>query len=101
MSGPLNNIYNNVSYALYLHSVEMARLQEQTTTGSRINRPSDDPSCSYRVVTLNSQEKSLENYISNISESIGTLELSSTIIEQMTTAFRNTKGSLTQISGYL
>ncbi len=83
MSGSLNSIYNNVSYALYQHSVEMARLQEQTTTGSRINRPSDDPSCSYRVVTLNSQEKSLGNYINNLSEVVGTLELSSTVIQDI------------------
>jgi len=99
MSGALNNIYNNVSYALYLHSVEMARLQEQTTTGSRINRPSDDPSCSYRVVTLNSQEKSLENYINNLSEAVGTLELSSTVIQEIGSSLTETRVRLTQIMG--
>jgi len=99
MSGSLNNIYNNVSYALYLHSVEMARLQEQTSTGSRINRPSDDPSCSYRVVTLNSQEKSLANYINNLSETVGTLELSSTVIQEIGSALTETKVRLTQVIG--
>ena len=98
MSGALNNIYNNVSYALYLHSVEMARLQEQTTTGSRINRPSDDPSCSYRVLTLNSQEKSLENYINNLSEAVGTLELSSTVIQEVQSTVTETKVRLTQVT---
>ncbi len=99
MSGALNNIYNNVSYALYLHSVEMARLQEQTITGSRINRPSDDPSCSYRVVTLNSQERSLGNYINNLSETVGTLELSSTVIQGIQSALTETKVLLTQVIG--
>jgi len=99
MSGALNNIYNNVSYALYLHSVEMARLQEQTTTGSRINRPSDDPSCSYRVVTLNSQEKSLGNYINNLSETVSTLELSSTVIQKIGSSLTETKVRLTQVIG--
>jgi flagellar hook-associated protein 3 len=99
MSGALNNIYNNVSYALYQHSVEMARLQEQTATGSRINRPSDDPSCSYRVVTLNSQEKSLENYINNLSEATGTLELASTVIQDIESALIETKVRLTQVIG--
>ena len=98
MSGALNNIYNNISYALYLHSVEMARLQEQTTTGSRINRPSDDPSCSYRVLTLNSQEKSLENYINNLSEAVGTLELSSTVIQEVQSTVTETKVRLTQVN---
>ena len=97
MSGTLNNIYNNVSYALYLHSVEMARLQEQVATGSRINRPSDDPSCSYRVVTLNSQEKSLGNYINNLSEVVGTLELSSTVIQEIGSSLTETKVRLTQV----
>ena len=99
MSGALNNIYNNVSYALYLHSVEMTRLQEQATTGSRINRPSDDPTSSYRVVTLNSQEKSLGNYINNLSEAVGTLELSSTIIQEIGSALTETKIRLTQVIG--
>ena len=99
MSGALNNIYNNVSYALYLHSVEMTRLQEQVTTGSRINRPSDDPSCSYRVVTLNSQEKSLGNYINNLSEAVSTLELSSTVIREIGSALTEIKVRLTQVIG--
>ena len=99
MSGALNNIYNNVSYALYLHSIEMARLQEQTTTGSRINRPSDDPSSAYRVITLNSQEKSLENYLNNISDMIGTLEMSSTVIQEIEATITETKVRLTQVIG--
>lgn len=99
MSGSLNNIYNNVSYALYLHSVEMTKLQEQVTTGSRINRPSDDPSCSYRVLTLNSQEKSLGNYINNLSEAIGTLDFSFTVIQDIQSAIVETKVRLTQIMG--
>lgn len=99
MSGALNSIYNNVSYALYLHSVEMARLQEQTTTGSRINRPSDDPSSAYSVATLNSQQNSLENYINNLSDIVSTLELSSTVIQDIESALTDTKVRLTQITG--
>jgi flagellar hook-associated protein 3 FlgL len=99
MSGALNNIYNNVSYALYIHSIEMARLQEQTTTGSRINRPSDDPSCAYRVITLNSQQNSLENYINNISDMIGTLEMSSTVIQEIEASLTETRARLTQVIG--
>jgi flagellar hook-associated protein 3 len=99
MSGALNNIYNNVSYALYLHSVEMARLQEQTTTGSRINRLSDDPSGAYRVVTLSSQGNSLENYINNLADMIDTLGLSSTAIQDIESALTDTKVRLTQVIG--
>jgi len=99
MSGTLNSIYNNVSYALYIHSVEMARLQEQTTTGSRINRPSDDTFSSYRVATLNSQQMSLENYVNNLSTIVSTLELSSSVIQDIESVITETKVRLTQVIG--
>ena len=98
MSGALKNIYNNVGFALNLHTDAMAKLQEQVSTGSRINRISDDPSAGYRVLGLNTNVKSLENYINNLSEVISILELSSTIIEDITSNFTETQIRLTQIS---
>ena len=62
MSGILNSIYNNTSFALHLHAEAMGALQEQVSTGSRINRASDDPSAAYQVLGLNSQKRSLQNY---------------------------------------
>jgi len=98
MSGALNNIYNNVSFALNLHTEAMAKLQEQVSTGSRINQISDDPAAAYRVLGLNTNVKSLENYINNLSEVISILELSSVIIEDITSNFTETQIRLTQIS---
>jgi flagellar hook-associated protein 3 FlgL len=98
MSEALNNIYSNVSFALNLHTDAMAKLQEQVSTGSRINRISDDPAAAYRVLGLNTNEKSLENYINNLSEVISILELSSTIIENITSNFTETQIRLTQIT---
>ncbi len=98
MSGTLSNIYNNVNFALHLNTEAMTRLQEQASTGSEVNRPSDAPSTAYRVLGLDSQVRSLENYSERLTDAIGVLELSSTVIEQITSAFRETKGSLTQIS---
>jgi flagellar hook-associated protein 3 FlgL len=97
MSGALNNIYNNVGFALHLHIDAMAKLQEQVSTGSRINRISDDPAAAYRVLGLNTNEKSLENYINNVSEVISILELSSAIIEDITSNFTETQIRTTQI----
>jgi flagellar hook-associated protein 3 FlgL len=99
MSGTLNNIYNNVSFALHLHTEAMAGLQEQASTGSRINRTSDDPSVAYRVLGLSSQEKSLGNYIDNLSEVLGMLEFSSTVIEDVASTLTEARVRLTQISG--
>ncbi|MFB0552164.1 MAG: flagellar hook-associated protein FlgL [Phycisphaerae bacterium] len=98
MSGALSNIYNNVSFALHLHTDAMANLQEQVSTGSRINRISDDPAAAYRVLGLNTNVKSLENYIDNLSEVISILELSSTIIEDIKSNFTETQVRITQIT---
>jgi flagellar hook-associated protein 3 len=98
MSGSLNSIYNNVSFALYLHTNAMAKLQEQVSTGSRINRVSDDPATAYRVLGLNTNEKSLKNYITNLSEVAGILELSSTILDNITSGLVETQIRLTQIT---
>ena len=98
MSGSLNNIYNNVSFALYLHTNAMAKLQEQASTGSRINRISDDPAAAYRVLGLNTNEKSLENYINNLSEVASILGFSSTILDNITSGLTETQIRLTQIT---
>jgi len=97
MSGALNNIYNNVSFALHLHTEALARLQEQASTGSRINRASDDPSTANQILGLNSQESSLSNYIDTLSEVISTLEISTSIVTDMLSAFTEQKVHLTQI----
>ncbi len=99
MSGTLNNIYNHVNYALHLHSEAMTRLQEQASTGSRINRVSDDPSAAYRVMGLNTQERSLNNYADNLSEVISLLDLSSTAIEEIASLLTETQARLTQVAG--
>lgn len=99
MSGTLNNIYNNVNYALHLHSEAITKLQEQASTGSRINRVSDDPSSAYRVMGLNTQQRSLSNYQDNLSEVISLLDLSSTAVEEIASNLTETRTRLTQIAG--
>ena len=98
MSGSLNNIYNNVNFALNLHTEAMSILQEQASTGSRINRISDDPTAAYRILGLNTNYKSLENYIYNLSEATSILELSSTVVQDITSSFTETQMLLTQIT---
>ena len=98
MSGTVNSIYNNLSFALYLHTEALFGLQEQAATGSRINRTSDDPSTAYRVLGLNSQQRSLAGYMDNISQAVSTLEISLGMVEEMVSAFADAKVQLTQIA---
>jgi len=99
MSGALKSIYDNISLALYLHSKEMARLQEQASTGAKINRASDDSSAAYQILGFNSQQRSLENYIDNLSEMGNTFQITSTIIQDMASRLVDAKTRLTQITG--
>jgi flagellar hook-associated protein 3 FlgL len=98
MSGTLNSIYNNLSYALNLHMKTIADLQEQASTGSRINRVSDDPTAAYRVLGLNASDNSMKNYINNISEAVSILEMSSKIVADINANFKDTQIRLTQIT---
>ena len=99
MNNSLSNVYNNVNYALHLHGTAMTRLQEQASTGSRINRVSDDPSAAYRVMGLNTEQRELSNYTDNLSEIVSLLDLSSTVIQQISASLTETRVRLTQIAG--
>ncbi|MHC4315837.1 MAG: flagellar hook-associated protein FlgL [Planctomycetota bacterium] len=97
MSGTLGNIYNNVNFAMALHTDALARLQEQASTGARINRVSDGPSDAYRILGLNSEERSLVNYLDNLAEVVSNLEHSSAAIGHIISSVVETKTQLTQI----
>ena len=99
MSGSLTSIYSSISYALGLHGKAILQLQEQAASGNRVNRGSDSPSDAYRILGLNSQERSLQSYKENVMELIGNLEISSTIIGDMSTELASTLTLLTQIVG--
>jgi len=98
MSGIMNNIYNNVTFALHRQTEQLMRLQEQSTTGSRVNRPSDDPSTGYQVLTLESEKGSLENYIAALNDMSSTLETSSSVIQQITSIISQAQVDITQIA---
>ena len=98
MSGILNNVYNNVSFAIARQTEALAKLQEQASTGSRVNRPSDDPSTAYRILTLDTENKSLENYLGTIADMSSTLETGSSIIQQMASVISQARVNVTQIT---
>jgi flagellar hook-associated protein 3 len=99
MSGSLTSIYDNVSYALLLHGRAITQLQEQASTGNRLNRGSDAPSDAYRIMGLESQDHSLASYQENVTELMGNLEISSTVITDMASELADTRTLLTQIVG--
>jgi flagellar hook-associated protein 3 FlgL len=99
MSGSLTSIYDSVAYALQLHGRAITQLQEQASTGNRVNRGSDSPSDAYRILGLNSQNRSLASYKENVTELKGNLEISSTVISDMASQLADTRTLLTEIVG--
>jgi flagellar hook-associated protein 3 FlgL len=99
MSGSLSGIYESISYALQLHGRSISLLQEQASTGNRINRASDGPSEAYRILGLSSQGQSLDSYQSNVADLTGQLEMSSTIVSDMASQLADVRTLLTQIVG--
>jgi flagellar hook-associated protein 3 FlgL len=99
MSGSLTSIYDNVAYALQLHGRAITRLQEQASTGNRVNRGSDSPSDACRILGLNSQDRMLASYKENVTELTGNLEISSTVIADMSSQLADARTLLTQIVG--
>lgn len=99
MSGTLNSIYNNSVIALNTHARELLALQEQVSSGSRINRASDEPSSAYRVLNLNSQQRSIENYMDNLSAVSDVLEFASTAIDDIKAALADAKTLLGDVTG--
>jgi flagellar hook-associated protein 3 FlgL len=99
MSGSLTGIYESISYALQLHGKSISQLQEQASTGNRVNRASESPSEAYRILGLNSQERSLDSYLENVADLTGRLEMSSTIVTNMASQLADVRTLLTQIVG--
>ncbi len=97
MSGTVNTIYSNLGFVLNRHTEALMQLQEQAATGSRVSRASDDPSAAHRVLGLDSQKRSLNGYIENISQAASTLEITQSVIKDMMSGFSQAKVLMTQI----
>jgi flagellar hook-associated protein 3 len=83
-------IYNTVSYALSLQNEQMARLQEQASTGSRVIRASDDPAAAYAIMHLQDQQdraaaygKNLDNVETNLQTCDTALQGTSNVLLQV------------------
>jgi flagellar hook-associated protein 3 FlgL len=82
MSG-WGSIYNNTRIALQMHSAKLADLQEQTASGARINRASDDPPDAHRILRLHAQSGMLTTYTKNLDDVTRTLEVGYGIVTEI------------------
>lgn len=99
MGNTLNNIYRHVSTTLTNLNQQMSQVQEQASTGSRINTISDAPTDTYRLLNLNAEQSSLGNFSSNVSEITETLQTTSKTLETMSTEASDVRTLITQVTG--
>lgn len=64
---------------------ELARLQEQISSGKRVNRPSDDPVAASQIVKLEREVAQFEKFELNINVTQRRLELQETILTDINT----------------
>lgn len=95
MSG-WGSIYNNTSYALAAQSELIAKLQEQASSGARVNRASDDPADAYQILRLSQQAQRYDLYSKNLESVISGLELGDTTLQQVSTSLTRAQSLVTQ-----
>ncbi len=84
MAYSLEAIYNSVSWAISSHTKKLSSLQEQASSGQAINRPSDDPYEANQILSLRTESRSMDQYISAVTDVINVLDFSSSVVQQMT-----------------
>ncbi|MFQ5963010.1 MAG: flagellar hook-associated protein FlgL [Candidatus Scalinduaceae bacterium] len=68
---------------IQLSTSRMQKLQEQISTGKKVNRPSDNPADARKILNLNSEFTRLEKYSSNIQTSIQSLEFNASVLDNL------------------
>jgi len=87
--GVWGNIYNNTQVALRTHALRLTRLQEQVASGARINRVSQDPADAHQILRLRAQSESLLLYGRNLQDVTRTLELTYTVVQEISNELRS------------
>jgi flagellar hook-associated protein 3 FlgL len=99
MAGSLIGIFDQVSYALKTQTRALSLLQEQASTGSRVNRASDDPLAARDILALNAQVRSIADYSNTLGDTVDSLSACSTAIDTMTTRLSDARQLMTQAIG--
>lgn len=76
--------FNQVNQNLTKNRSDMADLQNQAATQKRINKPSDDPLASARVLAARTEERGNTQFIKNINNARSFLEFSDQSLSELT-----------------
>jgi flagellar hook-associated protein 3 FlgL len=77
----LETIINSTIYNVQRSTSSLSKLQEQISTGKKVNRPSDDPAGARRILNLRSEGFRLDQYASNVQLGIQSLNITSSTLQ--------------------
>lgn len=83
--------FDQVQGNLQKNRSEMSDLQNQAATQKRINKPSDDPLATARVLASRTEERGNEQFIKNITQAKGFLEFSDQTLSELSEALLRVK----------
>ncbi len=96
----LETFVNSTLTSVLKSTSNMSKLQEQITTGKKINRPSDDPAGTRKILSLRSDGLRLDQYASNIQTATSALNHNESNLNTIANALqRITELSIQGVSG--
>ena len=90
---------SNAIYNINEGRIKLDRLNEASTTGRVVNRPSDDPVATKKILDVESQIKASNQYISNIKTGQTWLDMAGTSLEGMLSSVMSIKSAAGQAAG--
>ncbi|MDA8280841.1 MAG: flagellin [Actinomycetota bacterium] len=78
---------------------QIATLQEQISTGTVVNQPSDNPALAADVMTMNSSLTRAQQYVSNAADGQGWLQQGTSTLNQVMSALQSITSAVESVSG--
>lgn len=92
---------SNAIYNINEGRIKLDRLNEAISSGKVVNRPSDDPVATKKILDIETQIKSSNQYISNINTGKNWLDMAGTTLEGLLSSVMSIKGTAGQATGAL
>ncbi len=77
----LETIINSTIFNVQRSTSKLSKLQEQISTGKKVNRPSDAPASARKILNLRSEEFRLDQYASNVNTATQSLNFNSSTLQ--------------------
>ncbi|MBS1258690.1 MAG: hypothetical protein MAG551_01752 [Candidatus Scalindua arabica] len=77
----LETVINSTIYNVQRSTSNLSKLQEQISTGKKVNRPSDAPAGARQILSLRSEARKLDQYASNVKTATQSLNFNASTLQ--------------------